>query len=32
MATCYVCGYEDEEIEEEGFYYCPICDDYTYFS
>jgi len=32
MVSCNECGYEREDIVEEGFYYCPICDEYTYFS
>jgi len=28
---CNICGFEIEK-EKTDFYYCPICDDFTYFS
>ncbi len=28
---CHICGFEIEAAKE-GFYYCPICDDFTLFS
>ncbi len=29
--NCNICCFELEE-DKEGFYYCPECDDFTYFS
>jgi len=31
VICCNICGFEIEK-EKAGFYYCPICDDFTYFS
>ena len=31
MGSCQECGYEDDNLEE-GFHYCPICDEMEYFT
>jgi len=31
IINCNICGFVLEE-DKDGFYYCPECDKFTYFS